>query len=69
MHPLGLLNLARTCKFFRSTLMVNSSAFVWKAALRQVDGLPDCPDDLSEPAYTNLVFYARCHVRTSSLTL
>jgi hypothetical protein len=66
MHPLDLLNLARTCKSFRGILMTKSSAFVWKAALRQVNGLPDCPDDLSEPGYTNLVFYARCHVCTSS---
>ncbi|KAF8548203.1 hypothetical protein OG21DRAFT_790584 [Imleria badia] len=66
MRPLNLLNLARTCKSFRGILMVKSSAFVWKAALRQVDGLPDCPDDSSEPAYTNLVFHARCHVCAGS---
>lgn len=46
--------------------MDKSSAFVWRRARRQVRGLPDCPADLTEPEYANLVFYARCHVRTSS---
>ncbi|KAI9462996.1 hypothetical protein HD554DRAFT_1428941 [Boletus coccyginus] len=41
--------------------MDKSSAFVWKTARRQVDDLPDCPADLTEPEYANLVFYARCH--------
>ena len=44
--------------------MDKSSAFVWKTARRQAKGLPDCPLDLTEPEYANLVFYARCHVRT-----
>ncbi|KAF8547193.1 hypothetical protein OG21DRAFT_951851 [Imleria badia] len=60
-HPLDLLSLARTCKSLRELLMDQSSAFVWETARRQV-GLPDCPADLTEPGYANLVFYPRCHV-------
>ncbi|KAF8133325.1 hypothetical protein EV363DRAFT_1215048 [Boletus edulis] len=60
--PMDLLNLARTCKSLRQLLMVKSSAFVWKAARRQIDRLPDCPADLTEPQYANLVFYPRCHI-------
>ncbi|KAF8549750.1 hypothetical protein OG21DRAFT_1488305 [Imleria badia] len=60
-HPIDLLNLARTCKSLRQLLMDRSSAFVWKAARRQVNGLPDCPADLTEHEYANLVFYARCY--------
>ena len=45
--------------------MDKSSAFVWKAARRQTNGLPDCPVDLTEPEYANLVFYARCYVRST----
>ncbi|KAI9462990.1 hypothetical protein HD554DRAFT_2288156 [Boletus coccyginus] len=60
-HPIDLLNLARTCKSLRQLLMDKSSTFVWKTARRQVDDLPDCPADLTEPEYANLVFYARCH--------
>ncbi|KAF8546570.1 hypothetical protein OG21DRAFT_1103438 [Imleria badia] len=44
-----LLNLARTCKSLRQLLMDSASAFVWKTARCQVDGLPDCPADLTEP--------------------
>ena len=47
--------------------MDKTSAFVWKTARRQVRDLPPCPADLTEPEYANLVFYARCHVRTHSL--
>ena len=61
-HPLDLLNLARTWGSLRQLLMDKYSAFVWKAARSQVAGLPDCPADLTEPEYANLVFYARCHV-------
>lgn len=46
--------------------MDKSSTFVWKSAFRQVKGLPACPTDLTEPEYANLVFYARCHVRSDS---
>lgn len=45
--------------------MHKSSLFLWKTALRQIEGLPACPPDLTEPEYTNLVFVARCHVRTN----
>ena len=38
------------------------SKFVWKAARRHVDGLPDCPLDLSKLQYANLMLCARCHV-------
>ncbi|KAG9312157.1 hypothetical protein JVU11DRAFT_7447 [Chiua virens] len=61
-YPMDLLNLARTCKYLRSFLMYKSSQFLWKDALGRVENLPDCPADLTEPQYTNLVFYNRCHI-------
>ena len=63
---MDLLNLARTCKSLRAILMHKSSRFLWEAALRQVEDLPPCPADLTEPEYTNLIFYTRCHVSTDS---
>lgn len=66
-QPLDLLNLARTCKSLRELLMDKSATSVWRSARRQVEGLPDCPDDLTEPEYANLVFYARCHVRSDAV--
>ena len=64
MHPRDLLNLARTTKDFRTFLMSRNAAPFWKAARQQVEGLPDCPAHLSEPAYANLVFFSHCHVST-----
>ncbi|KAL4252492.1 hypothetical protein ABKN59_002773 [Abortiporus biennis] len=61
MHPMDLLNLARTTREFRALLMSRSSSSFWKASRVNVDGLPDCPSFLSEPQYANLVFSAHCH--------
>ncbi|KAG1869591.1 hypothetical protein F4604DRAFT_1584420 [Suillus subluteus] len=61
--PVDLLNLSRTSKDFRNLLLQRSSASAWKTARLQVDDLPDCPQDMSEPQYANLVFYPHCHVR------
>lgn len=63
LHPMDLLNLARTSKDFRILLLQRSSAAAWKTSRLQVYGLPDCPPDMSEPQYANLVFYPHCHVR------
>lgn len=35
---------------------------MWKAARENIEGLPDCPPHLSEPAYANLAFFPNCHV-------
>ncbi|KAG2150222.1 uncharacterized protein EDB93DRAFT_1249795 [Suillus bovinus] len=59
--PMDLLNLSRTSKDFRNLLLQRSSASAWKTARLQVDGLPDCPQDMSEPQYANLAFYPHCH--------
>ncbi|OAX39063.1 hypothetical protein K503DRAFT_113414 [Rhizopogon vinicolor AM-OR11-026] len=61
LHPMDLVNLSRTSKDFRNLLLQRSSAATWKVARLQVDSLPDCPPDMSEPQYANLVFYPHCH--------
>ncbi|KAG1760845.1 hypothetical protein EDD22DRAFT_53532 [Suillus occidentalis] len=61
--PMDLLNLSRTSKDFRNLLLQRSSASAWRIARLQVDDLPDCPQDMSEPQYANLAFYPHCHVR------
>ncbi len=66
MHPRDLLSLARTTRDFRTFLSSRSSAPFWKAARKNVEGLPDCPQYLSEPAYANLMFFAHCHVSVFS---
>ncbi|KAJ3558977.1 hypothetical protein NM688_g614 [Phlebia brevispora] len=62
LDPLDLLKLSRVCKDFRSFLMNKTSAVIWKAARKNIEGLPDCPEDLSEPQYANLMFSNHCHV-------
>ncbi|KAJ3825576.1 hypothetical protein F5880DRAFT_1700706 [Lentinula raphanica] len=62
LHPRDLLRLARTSKDLRSILMSKSSANIWQLAGSNVEGLPPCPDDLSEPQYANLLFEPQCHV-------
>ncbi|KAI1795932.1 hypothetical protein LXA43DRAFT_970337 [Ganoderma leucocontextum] len=61
MHPRDLLSLARTTRDFRTFLFSRSSAPFWKSARKNAEGLPDCPQYLSEPAYANLMFFAHCH--------
>ncbi|KAG6813335.1 hypothetical protein H0H92_011883 [Tricholoma furcatifolium] len=61
LEPIDILNLSRTSKSLRNILMSRSSIGVWRNARAHVEGLPECPDDMSEPAYANLVFYPYCH--------
>ena len=42
--------------------MKRSSISIWKHARSQLDDLPDCPDDLSEPQYAELLFGKACTV-------
>lgn len=51
---------------FAELLLHTSTAWVWKAARLQVEGLPDCPDFLTEQKYARLVFGANCQVRPCS---
>ncbi|KAI0773190.1 hypothetical protein BD413DRAFT_314671 [Trametes elegans] len=62
LHPLDLLHIARTNKYLRSVLLHRSSRFVWKASLNGVAGLPTCPEDMDEPAYSGLLFEPHCSV-------
>lgn len=63
--PMDLLHLARTSRAFHGLLMTRSATGLWRAARKNVDGLPDCPTHLSEPAYAKLAFDSHCHVRKS----
>lgn len=53
--PLDLLHLARSACVFRNILMSKQSRPLWRAAWKNVDA-PECPDDLSDPQYTVLLF-------------
>ncbi|KAL0566785.1 hypothetical protein V5O48_015221 [Marasmius crinis-equi] len=59
--PHDLLNLSRTSKDLRKLLLSRSTTSVWRLSRSNVSGLPECPDDMSEPAYAHLCFDLRCH--------
>jgi len=46
--------------------MSKQSISVWKDARANVEGLPECPDGLSEPYYANLMFVNTCTVSHDS---
>ncbi|KAF8810069.1 hypothetical protein BYT27DRAFT_7040772, partial [Phlegmacium glaucopus] len=62
LHPSDLLRLARTSKDLRHTLMSRTSRTVWRHARSDLEGLPECPDDLSEPQYASLLFEHTCYI-------
>ncbi|KAI0768389.1 hypothetical protein BC629DRAFT_1536111 [Irpex lacteus] len=62
LHPKDVLSLSRASKDLRKFFMSRNSASIWKAALANLPALPPCPDDLSVPAYVNLVFSENCHI-------
>ena len=65
MYPMDILNLARTSTTLRRILISRDSRAAWLQAFRSVPGLPDCPEDLSEPQYAALVFDCHCFVSTA----
>lgn len=61
--PLDLLHMARATKGLRSILMNRQAIGVWKDALSAIEGLPECPTEMSLVAWTALAFESRCTVR------
>jgi hypothetical protein len=66
LHPRDLLRLSWCNKFLCAVLISKSSRFVWTAALSTIEDLPDCPQDLTEIAYSHLLFHPYCCVRLAS---
>ncbi|KAI0739578.1 hypothetical protein C8Q80DRAFT_189444 [Daedaleopsis nitida] len=60
MHPLSLLQLARTSRLLRDALLTIDSRNFWDRALKSVPALPFCPDDMSLPFYVALIFDEHC---------
>ncbi|KDQ15360.1 hypothetical protein BOTBODRAFT_173854 [Botryobasidium botryosum FD-172 SS1] len=53
--PADLLSLSRASKALRHILMSRKSIGLWKGAVKNA-GAPECPADLSEPAWAHLIF-------------
>lgn len=43
--------------------MSKESKWCWKISRLNIVGLPECPDNLSEPAFADLAFSECCNVR------
>ena len=63
LHPKDLLRLSWCTKSLRAVLTSRSSRFVWATALAAIEGLPPCPQGLTEITYSNLLFHPYCCVR------
>lgn len=64
--PMDILNLARTTKEFRRVILHKNATSLWKTVWTNPDlddDTPPCPEDVSLPSWTNLLFSAHCHVR------
>ncbi|KAF8597357.1 hypothetical protein BDV93DRAFT_610437 [Ceratobasidium sp. AG-I] len=57
-----LVSLSRASKLLRGTLMTRSAIGIWRAAERNVEGLPLCPPDLNYPQYAVLLFFKSCSI-------
>lgn len=49
--------------------MNRDSAQSWKAARKNIEGLPERPEDMSEPKYASLMFDERCFASILSCLL
>ncbi|KAG8725326.1 hypothetical protein FRC09_002208 [Ceratobasidium sp. 395] len=58
--PADLLSLARSTKFLREIFMSRTSQALWKATIRNVPNMPDCPSGLCEPEYISLLHTKIC---------
>ncbi|KZT30909.1 hypothetical protein NEOLEDRAFT_45258 [Neolentinus lepideus HHB14362 ss-1] len=69
LHPSDLLRLSRTSKSLRSCLLNPSATTVWKRTRGNVEGIPECPPNLTESQYAHLIFEHVCHFcGTSGIT-
>jgi hypothetical protein len=62
LHPLDLLRLSRASRHFARMFLRKDNRHAWLASRRTVEGLPDCPSDISEAQYAHLLFESVCSV-------
>ncbi|KAH0580667.1 hypothetical protein H2248_002157 [Termitomyces sp. 'cryptogamus'] len=58
--PVEVLSLSRMCKSLRRILISKLAECIWKQARLNLDDFPDCPDDINEVQFANLIFGAFC---------
>ncbi|PCH40493.1 hypothetical protein WOLCODRAFT_24140 [Wolfiporia cocos MD-104 SS10] len=65
LDPRELLSLTRTNRAFRQTLLADNARPIWKSArMHWPGGSPDCPPDISEARWADLLFGdAKCDMQ------
>ncbi|KAF9461968.1 hypothetical protein BDZ94DRAFT_1220801 [Collybia nuda] len=66
--PQDILHLSRLTKEFRNLILAKSARPIWKDAFANIPELPMCPQEMSLPAWADLVFGSHCHSCFSSKT-
>ncbi|KAG8975303.1 hypothetical protein FRC05_005861 [Tulasnella sp. 425] len=60
LKPVDLLQLARSSRRLREILTSKDAKNIWRTSRLLIEGLPDCPSDMSEPQYATLMFEIGC---------
>ncbi|KAI0831243.1 hypothetical protein BC628DRAFT_1415773 [Trametes gibbosa] len=60
-EPEDIVNFCHADTEWRDKLMQPNATYVWNAARRNVEGLPDCPPYMDEAAYAHLLYSSNCH--------
>ncbi|CAE6447221.1 unnamed protein product [Rhizoctonia solani] len=60
LYPKDIISLSRASRFLRNLLMSRSSRHIWIRVINNIEGLPPCPPDMSEPSYLTLLFARDC---------
>ncbi|KAH7332971.1 hypothetical protein B0J17DRAFT_677073 [Rhizoctonia solani] len=58
--PGDIISLSRANKFFRNLLIHRSAIHIWHSTMKNVQGLPPCPEGMSEPHFLALLFSKTC---------
>ncbi|KAF9642720.1 hypothetical protein BDM02DRAFT_3152142 [Thelephora ganbajun] len=68
-EPRDLLQLSRTSKALRGVIMSKSNKFIWFNSFAANEEAPECPEDISEPAWAQLLYSPFCqHCYSSRAT-
>lgn len=56
LHPVDLYHLSQSTRTLRGVVLNQTYRGAWKSAFRLYDDLPTCPEDVSEPQWSSLLF-------------
>ncbi|PPR01748.1 hypothetical protein CVT24_001568 [Panaeolus cyanescens] len=58
--PADLLSVGRVSREFKDLVMSRQFVPIWKHTRSRFPGMPDCPSDMNEPSYAELIFGNSC---------